>query len=405
MLREKITNLETELIKTHATLGGGDPRDKETIKTLLSQMDTLTKTNESLVKELATTASEKRKCLNTQDVKEKMPSTELKSRPTKPNLLIGSSIIRDLNPEGIKDTEVICIRGGTIQDINEKLREKSIGYKRIVLVAGTNDCSHGITPENIISKYKELLVTAKQLATESVVVSSISPRADRAEWQSCTESVNAELMELCKSQEVDFINNDSIFRLQDNTINDGYLLRDGLHLTFKGSEKLAANLKLEPAGSIIITNKIQKPKPQQESNRNHTLSKTEPNEYNKHFPQLQSLKRPNEYQEVSLGPTTEVTNTNNKTWHKSLERPRYNEVFNHYHPNINYVSQQRGTTAHPMDDRNKPKRSAYTHRPSTKCYWCGEEGHNKDSCFFDGPLRCYSCGILGHKSKHCRPST
>ena len=77
MLREKITNLETELIKTHATLGGGDPRDKETIKTLLSQMDTLTKTNESLVKELATTASEKRKCLNTQDVKEKMPSTEL----------------------------------------------------------------------------------------------------------------------------------------------------------------------------------------------------------------------------------------------------------------------------------------------------------------------------------------
>ena len=36
---------------------------------------------------LATTAPEKRKCHNTKDVLEKMPSTELKSRPTKPNLL------------------------------------------------------------------------------------------------------------------------------------------------------------------------------------------------------------------------------------------------------------------------------------------------------------------------------
>ena len=121
MLREKITNLETELMKTHATLGEGDPHDKETIKTLLSQMDTLTKTNESLVKELAATAPEKRKCHNTQDVVEKMP--------TKPNLLIGSSIIRDLNLEGIKDTEVICIREGTIQEINDKLRQKSACYK------------------------------------------------------------------------------------------------------------------------------------------------------------------------------------------------------------------------------------------------------------------------------------
>ena len=87
-----------------------------------------------------------------------MPSTELKSRPTKPNLLIGSSIIPDLNLEGIKDTEVICIREGTIQEINEKLRQKSTCYKPIILVAGINDCSHGVTPENIISKYKELLV-------------------------------------------------------------------------------------------------------------------------------------------------------------------------------------------------------------------------------------------------------
>ena len=44
---------------------------------------------------------------------------------------------------------------------------------------------------------------------------------------------------------VSFINNVRSFYLQDGTVNDGYLLPDGVHLTKPATNKLVANLKLQ----------------------------------------------------------------------------------------------------------------------------------------------------------------
>ena len=79
---------------------------------------------------------------------------------------------------------------------------------------------------------------------------------DNEVYQSKVESVNAALLELCTTSEVNFINNDPTFRLQDNSINDGYLTLDGLHLTKKGTERLLKNLKIDTSGpDLTIDNR------------------------------------------------------------------------------------------------------------------------------------------------------
>ena len=100
---------------------------------------------------------------------------------------------------------------------------KSIKYRNITLVVGTNDCSKQDTPETIITNFDKLLAESKNKATGSITVSGICPRTDNEVYQSKVESVNAALLELCTTSEVNFINNDPTFRLQDNSINDGYL--------------------------------------------------------------------------------------------------------------------------------------------------------------------------------------
>ena len=42
-----------------------------------------------------------------------------------------------------------------------------------------------------------------------------------------------------------YINNDTSFKLADGSINDGYLLRDGLHLSKQGTNRLVRNLSLK----------------------------------------------------------------------------------------------------------------------------------------------------------------
>ena len=45
-----------------------------------------------------------------------------------------------------------------------------------------------------------------------------------------------------------FISNDTSFRLADGLPNDGYLSADGLHLNYRGPNRLATNLGLTAAG-------------------------------------------------------------------------------------------------------------------------------------------------------------
>ena len=75
-------------------------------------------------------------------------------------------------------------------------------------------------------------------------MSSICPRNKTVGLTQTIDAVNAGLQSLCSDESLTFINNDPAFHLADGTINGGYLLQDGIHLTHKATERLAKNLNL-----------------------------------------------------------------------------------------------------------------------------------------------------------------
>ena len=98
------------------------------------------------------------------------------------SLLVGSSIIRDINEKNLDNTEVICLRGGHINDVKNAVTDKATeaAYDRVVLVAGGNDCaprdtSTDVLPSSIVDEYRSLVRVSKSKA-KSVTVSSVCPR-------------------------------------------------------------------------------------------------------------------------------------------------------------------------------------------------------------------------------------
>ena len=148
-------------------------------------------------------------------------------------LLIGSSIIRDINPDSVPNTEVKCMRGARTENLRQFLVSNNKKYESITLVSGSNDCASENTAGEIVDNLNNLIQTAKTFSEGPVMKSSICPRTDNCDYQSKAEAVNASMS---SSNSGDY--NDPTFRLQDNSVNDGYLLPDGLHLSAKRTERL-----------------------------------------------------------------------------------------------------------------------------------------------------------------------
>jgi hypothetical protein len=120
-------------------------------------------------------------------------------------------------------------------------------YDRVVYCVGTNDCcTDTFSGDDFAVKAEELIALAKTKVPEpaAVTLSSIPPRLDTAKKQENVDLANACLASLASKSETTFLNNDSTFKLADGNINDGYLLKDGLHLSRQGSRRLAANMNL-----------------------------------------------------------------------------------------------------------------------------------------------------------------
>ena len=163
------------------------------------------------------------------------------------HVLIGSSIVRDVREEKLIDTEVICKRGGCISDAKTAVEQLTPGYESVTLIIGGNDCEAKPPKpaETIVKSYREL-IDAAQEKCQRVTVSSICPRLSSDEVQDKIDSVNAGLVASCSEKEgVDFVDVTSSFRLADGSINDGYILPDGVHITRSAMNKMAAKLDLQ----------------------------------------------------------------------------------------------------------------------------------------------------------------
>ena len=179
-----------------------------------------------------------------------------------------------------------------------------------------------------------------------MVVSSISPRTDSTRTQQRVEELNSILQETSTTlARAKFISNDTSFRLADGLPNDGYLSADGLHPNCRGTNRLATNLGLAPAG-----------------------------------------------QEVQSTNTRTTRNHGDRRSTRQNERSQCRQTDNEWHTVRRY-----------HDRRDSTQTNAALHSGSTPCcYFCGESGHVKKNCRHGRKLQCHTCQSFGHKSKLCQ---
>ena len=179
-----------------------------------------------------------------------------------PSLLIGDSLLRDFDEKKLNNTTVKPLNGAKVADLKPHIEQAKL-CQRVIICVGTNDCSsEDFDGEKITAEYKELVNVAKSKVINSpdVIISSIPPRMDSLEYQENVENLNAGLCTIARDTGATFINNDETFRLGDRSPNDGYILSDGLHLTNKGSNRLARNVNVtqDPKVNICKAKKTSK---------------------------------------------------------------------------------------------------------------------------------------------------
>ena len=77
------------------------------------------------------------------------------------DLIIGSSVIRDIDQSKPQKTTVKCIRCSRIHDIGNAFKESSNNYKSVSVIVGGNECgkqSAAAAPvDEILTNYKEMV--------------------------------------------------------------------------------------------------------------------------------------------------------------------------------------------------------------------------------------------------------
>ena len=182
------------------------------------------------------------------------------STKTKPALVVGSSILRDIDNSKVENTYVHTISGGKIEHVLTYLSDvPSDKFGELTLIVGGNDCAEPTSVvTDVVDNYNKLVDAAKEKAT-SVNVASILPRkCPGSDTQEKIDSVNAALQVLSGEKNCSYINNDTIFRLQNGSINDGYYLTERntekmVHLNDKGTQKLCELLNVKPKTGAKVT--------------------------------------------------------------------------------------------------------------------------------------------------------
>ena len=110
-------------------------------------------------------------------------------------MVLGSSIIWDIDPNKLVATKCVCISGGLIKDVQTELDyfPPHCQLSRAVLVIGGNDCDNSTASgsiTDILDQYKDLINTVKSIAN-SFAVSIVCPRNKSPEVTEHISSLNA----------------------------------------------------------------------------------------------------------------------------------------------------------------------------------------------------------------------
>ena len=329
-----------DLNTTTADLGLNLDQLKNTVET---DMSSLKLTNQELTKENQKLKLELQQIKHDHNIS-KVMNNAMQPIPEqrKPSLLIGSSIIGDIQSSNPNELNTKCLPGAKMANIKQSLNESAQNdnkYQTIYVVAGSNDCKQSSsTPESIAQETQEVADVALQIC-EKVVISSILPRTDDGTAQLKAENVNLKLKSLCdQNPNIVFCDNDCTFRLNGGSINNLLLWNDGHHLRYVGSERLIKNLKIKATVRRRSRQSLNNPSP--------------PSTYNR-------------YQQRQ--PTT--VNQNPQNVPPLLQMP--------------------------------PRNAWIARTNSAVCRNCLQPDHDTYKCPLTANRRCFNCGSLGYLQKDC----
>ena len=161
------------------------------------------------------------------------------------DLLVGSSLIRNIAPTENGKLHIRTMAGAKLRDIENALSSENIQYNKITIVGGTKDCSPAdCDPEDVISKYKDVIQEAKKHC-DLVAVSSVLPRNDNSIANKNGDRVNSKLSDLCRSLDCLYIDNNGTFKLADGSINEAMLDAAGFHLSERGTRQQARQITVQ----------------------------------------------------------------------------------------------------------------------------------------------------------------
>jgi ribA/ribD-fused uncharacterized protein len=172
------------------------------------------------------------------------------SVPPLPNLLLGTSLLRNVDPAKLENFHVTSKGGATIDDLHKELNDMSedTAYNEMILVAGSIDLENKNVTD-IVSDCQALIVSAG-MKCQSITISSILPRTDK-DLKTKTKEANDALKEMCANEGHKFVDNDPSFHLLNGNVNEAYLTHDGLHLTKRGLDSLLQNCNVIQSGSVF----------------------------------------------------------------------------------------------------------------------------------------------------------
>ena len=229
---------------------------KESNPQLIAQIDALTienvklkSANTELAEKIDQLTAEKLSLEQENDsLKHNLKSTRQPSQApsgsSEKTLIVGSSLLRNVTSRDVTRTAVMCKSGAKQKDAIELLRNEAVGCKQMYLLIGGNDCDDASrSTSSIMKERRELLEEAKKHA-DRVTVSSLIPCRDQ-DTQMKINDINNQTKKICAADmKLTYICNDTQFKLSDLSQNEALFVRDGVHLTYRGTSQLLQNLEL-----------------------------------------------------------------------------------------------------------------------------------------------------------------
>ena len=376
---DKLQELTKQVERQCTTIG----KQQVTNTALYKQITTLTNELKTLKSRPAdapvppqTTIPPKKDAADTKPNTKSKPTTTAPSKPTTTaskkkevttkNLLIGDSMIGDINPRGLTETTVKCLRGAKIAKVSEELANMSVhSFDAIILHVGTNNCTSDTEVDAGAKDLDALLHSLNQRAPNTLkIVSSIIPRRDNKEHQARVERLNSKITDSAKVHGCIHIDHDPNFKLQNGNIDEHALHHRGLHLSRAGTSRLLRDIN---ATHPIVTAKDQRASPSSDSPRSsrstHQATRREHGHHHQHRHHQQGA----------------APDHDHETRYRS-RRP------NHDHRDHAYGQHAR-----------------HNHDNYDGCHFCGSFSHTKRDCRYGEAVECYECGNYGHLSYFCKP--